>query len=118
VPDVDWVGTVLARIQISAADSGKSLAAHVGDELVVSLPENPTTGYRWQLDSPGSFFAVENDDFALPRHAGSGAAGMRLLTLRVTAAGRTSLHLALRRDWENDKLPIQDFSASVDIQSR
>ncbi len=118
MPDINQVGTALARIQISAADSGKTLVVHVSDELVVSLPENPTTGYRWQLDSPGSFFAVENDDFVLPRHAGIGAAGTRLLTLRATAAGRASLHLALRRDWENDKLPIQDFSASVDIQSR
>ena len=82
---------------------------HVGDELVVSLPENPTTGYRWQLDSPGSFLAVEDDAFALPGRAGIGAAGTRLLTLRVTAAGRASLHLALRRDWEKDKPPIQDF---------
>jgi inhibitor of cysteine peptidase len=118
VPDTDWVGTALACIQISAAESGKSFAVRVGDELVVSLPENPTTGYRWQLDSPGSLFVVENDDFALPQHAGIGAAGTRLLTLRATAAGRASLHLVLRRDWENDNLSIQDFSASVDIQSR
>lgn len=108
----------MARMQISAADSGKSLAADVGDELVVSLPENPTTGYRWQVDSLGSSLVLERDDFALPRAAAIGAEGTRLLTFRATTPGHARLQLALRRDWEKKKPPMQDFSLSVDVQPR
>jgi inhibitor of cysteine peptidase len=107
----------MARVEISATDHGKSLVLHAGDELVVTLPENPTTGYRWELDSLGSGpLVVETDAFAGPAPIAAGAAGVRSLTLRATAAGRARLHLVLRRAWEQNK-PLQDFSVSADVLS-
>jgi len=39
-------------IELTAADSGSARPAKVGDDIVVSLEANPTTGYSWQL-APG-----------------------------------------------------------------
>ncbi len=39
----------MTTILLTEADSGRSIAARVGDEIVVELPENPTTGYRWEV---------------------------------------------------------------------
>jgi inhibitor of cysteine peptidase len=109
----------VARLQISSVDHGRSVALHVGDELVVRLPENPTTGYRWQLDSSGSgFLALRNDEFELPADVAMGASGTRILTFQATSPGVGHLHLELRREWEQGQPPIQDFPISVLIDSQ
>lgn len=113
---VERTGAVLARVQISSVENGKTVAADVGDRLVVSLPENPTTGYRWQVDSSGSFLVLENDDFQLQQGAAMGASGTRSLTFHAIAPGRASLHLAARREWEKDKPPLQYFCVSIDVR--
>ncbi|MGE5204696.1 MAG: protease inhibitor I42 family protein [Chlamydiota bacterium] len=108
----------MSRIQISSADNGKSLAVRVGDELAISLPENPTTGYRWQVDSSGSSLILEKDDFALPGKVQMGSGGTRLLTFRAAAAGHASLQLGSRRPWEEDKPALQSFSLSIQVEPR
>ena len=106
----------MSRTQISSADNGKSLALQAGDELAVSLPENPTTGYRWQVDSSGPSLILEKDDFALPGEVQMGSAGTRLFTFRAAAAGHASLQLGLRRSWEQDKPALQTFSLSIQVE--
>lgn len=104
------------RIQISATDHGKSIAAHLGDELVLSLPENPTTGYRWQLNPPGKSLVLESDRFELQEKAMTGAAGIRQFSFCVSAAGQARLRLALIREWETDKPPLENFSLLIEVQ--
>lgn len=106
----------MAQMRITAADNEKSLFAHVGDELIVSLPEIPTTGYRWQLDSSEQFLILDKDDFVLPVGAGIGAGGTRVLTFHAIATGQGRLQLALRREWEKDQPSTQNFWLSVDIR--
>lgn len=107
---------VLPPIHLSDADNGRSISLSLSAELIVALPENPTTGYRWRVDSPSGPLALVADDFAVDRAAGAGAAGVRTFTFRAAAAGRASLRLSLCREWEHERPPLQRFSASVDIQ--
>src|SRR5262249_59602225 len=54
-------------ITVSASQSGTSVALAAGQDLVVRLPSNPTTGFRWiyvepkeavlRVDGPSSFEA-------------------------------------------------------------
>ena len=37
-------------LKLTQADDNKSFSLHKGDELVIHLEENPTTGYRWEID--------------------------------------------------------------------
>ena len=36
-------------IQLSEVDNGKTIACSKGDQLVITLPANPTTGFTWQV---------------------------------------------------------------------
>jgi len=40
----------MATITLTRAEHGKSVEAQVGDRIIVSLDENPTTGFRWAID--------------------------------------------------------------------
>jgi predicted secreted protein len=35
---------------LSKADDGRTVATRTGDEIVVRLAENATTGYRWEVE--------------------------------------------------------------------
>jgi len=70
-------------VTLTEADSGRSLAVAPGTQVVLRLPENPTTGYRWQVP-PG--VTVASDEFlAVGADAGAGAGGERVLTLVALA---------------------------------
>ena len=86
-------------MELTEADAGREHAAAVGEQLVVRLPENPTTGYRWQLDAPAEV-AVEDDGFEPGGSGAPGAAGTRTFRLRATAPGTHHLAATQRRSWE------------------
>jgi Zn-dependent peptidase ImmA (M78 family)/predicted secreted protein len=104
---------------LSQSDSGAAITPKVDDNLYLSLPEIPSTGYTWQIpdldvstqvdvDGNQRWLLLEEDSFEandveLPILANLtyGAGGSRRLTLRVLRAGRYTLSLVRRRPWED-----------------
>lgn len=87
-------------MELTDADAGAERTVGVGQELVVRLPENRTTGYRWHLDLPEEGMELADDSYEPPDPGRPGAAGTRTLRVRATRAGAHRLAAALRRSWE------------------
>ena len=104
----------MADIPLTAAQNGGHVRASVGDVLVIRLTENPTTGFRWQIDDVGGL-VVQADDYAAYSSA-IGAAGERTVRLAVVRAGVTEIRLSLRRGWEASAPRLSFFAISVDVQ--
>src|SRR5450756_527596 len=49
----------------TAADDGATVAASVGEQFTVSLEENPTTGYEWDMKA-GPGLTLVGDEFVGP----------------------------------------------------
>jgi inhibitor of cysteine peptidase len=103
----------MALIVLSRAHAGTTHPASVGDTVTIQLPENPTTGYRWQVIASGSLTPC-GDDFA--PSAAVGAEGMRTLRFTVTAAGMHQLRLAQAREWESATTPQDQLIISIKAQ--
>jgi predicted secreted protein len=86
-------------VELTEADAGGEHALGVGEEVVLRLPENRTTGYRWQLAVPEGI-AVTDDGYEPPASAAPGAGGTRRFRLRPTVAGTHRVTAGLRRSWE------------------
>lgn len=73
-----------------------------GEQVVIRLPENPTTGYRWQFTQSGAGELAVVDDRFVPDGAegAPGAGGQRLLRLQARRPGATKLEAVLRRQWD------------------
>ena len=73
-----------------------------GDEVVIRLPENPTTGYRWQVthSGAGELALVEERFVPGSANAGMGAGGDRILRYQARKAGEVRIEAVLRREWE------------------
>jgi inhibitor of cysteine peptidase len=94
-------------------DDGASIALAAGDSLQIRLAENPTTGYRWQLEAwEQTVLVVTRDEFVPPGPARHGTGGEHLWEFVARAAGRASLRLTYRRVWSSAP-PTRSFSLSL-----
>ncbi|HYD81338.1 MAG TPA: protease inhibitor I42 family protein [Paucimonas sp.] len=93
--------------------SGRSVELAQGESLVVRLKENPTTGYRWTVESADGL-TLEGDGGGA---AGApGTAGLHEFRFRALQAGRHELRMKHWREWEGDKSAIGRFVVQVTVK--
>jgi inhibitor of cysteine peptidase len=103
----------MADVTLGADDNGRTVHVHVGDHILVILPENPTTGFRWEVATPNSG-VLEAQDPAGTEGVSDRAGGGRDVSIAHTAraSGEGSIALALRRPWES-AAAAQQFAVRV-----
>jgi len=77
---------------------GKTVPLHREGDVLLSLPENPTTGYRWAFATDG--LDIAGDTFTGQAEGSTGAGGTRTVRLVATRIGEASLSATLQRSWE------------------
>ncbi len=109
-----------APVTVSNAQSGTNVELAPGQTLLVRLPSNPATGYRWvyvepkdavlKVDGPSTYEAAQS--------AGStvGAGGTEIWKLAPLKAGRQQLRFEYRRPWEQDVAPSQVATYAVTVK--
>ena len=104
----------MARIELSETDSGTTVEAGAGDEIVLDLDETATSGHRWAVvECSGPLEGPILDEFR-PGNDGIGAAGRRVLVFRASDPGRGRITLARRQEWEPDQ-PSGGFTVEIRI---
>jgi inhibitor of cysteine peptidase len=99
---------------LTPADSGSVLNVTSGDAFDVRLPENPTTGYRWTVDSTDeTVLRLDASPFESGGEAGVGGGGTRVLRFSVIGAGSATLRLKLWREWEGDGSILDRFAVTI-----
>ena len=111
-------GHSMETILLKKENTGKIVAAHVGDMVVIDLAENPTTGYRWTIgDYDRQVVQLQAADYEPPPPDGPlGAGGRRIFRFRMTGKGRTSVELRLLRDWETEKSAVERFETAIVVK--
>jgi predicted secreted protein len=89
----------MGEVRVSAQDSDVHVS--LGDEVVVQLPENATTGYLWSVQRVDAGLEVTGNEYEAPGSPLPGAGGKRVVRLRPTAAGEGLVQLVLKRPWES-----------------
>jgi Zn-dependent peptidase ImmA (M78 family)/predicted secreted protein len=122
-----------ANVWLPAVEELQELNMAIGDEVVISVPENRTTGYRWTVppksqeannEQGSAEIELVADDFELrtTQAAGSaaepraGGGGHRRMIFRANAAGHMVLPLALRRSFQADSPPADLITVSGKVQ--
>ncbi len=114
------VSSAAPHVAIGMADNGKTVTAKKGEEIVLSLPANPTTGFDWTLTLVDKTLGQPTIDFASsttdPNIAGAG--GVRTFTWSGTSAldlrGTHVVELAYKRSWETTP-PARTFKVTIKI---
>jgi inhibitor of cysteine peptidase len=99
---------------LNRQDSGKSVAVHPGDTISISLPENPSTGYRWVLDPRDeSVVAPVGSHFVHGAAGAPGEGGQRVWTFSAAQEGVARLSFTLRRAWEAEASAADSFEVTI-----
>jgi inhibitor of cysteine peptidase len=104
---------------VDAHHRGTSIDAELDETILVRLDETPTTGYRWALDQIDEHvLAAQGSEFQLPANPAIGAAGQRTFAFKAINRGVGRIALALRRKWEHQGTPADQFEVSVRVGER
>lgn len=89
-----------------------------GQTLTLSLPSNPTTGFRWQLfdAAPSVLTALGPEVYRTPEEAGMvGSGGLSTWRFQAAQAGQGRLLLQYQRPWEQGVAPALTYDCPVHV---
>jgi inhibitor of cysteine peptidase len=97
----------MSELRITTSDKDKIFNARLEDKIVISLEENPTTGYEWEIDKiDDELFEHIGSEFSVIPEKDSekkiGAGGLRVMKFRTKKTGDGHIQLKQWRRWERD----------------
>lgn len=95
-------------------DLGRTVEVEAQSILNIRLSENPTTGYRSEVENTGGLELV-GDNFEKAGIA-IGAGGVRIFQFRALNAGSHRLSIKKWRDWEGESSIIERFYATIVVK--
>ena len=97
--------------------NGSKIELDVGEEFKVSLPENPSTGFRWNpLSSGDPVCRLLDNSFDLDGNI-PGNAGSHSWRFQAVKEGSAKIEFAYGRSWEHDKPPARTFTLGVNVRT-
>jgi inhibitor of cysteine peptidase len=91
----------------------------VGQNMTLTLPSNPTTGYRWLLQNPAPDIlrSLGPEVYSSPEEAGIvGSAGLSSWRFQAKAAGEGHLILVYQQPWAPEVRPVQTFDCVIRVK--
>src|SRR5689334_8385591 len=88
----------MTELQLGRGDDGRTVAVAPGQIVVVSLPEDATTGYAWDLECHGPLELID-DEWLPPHPEAMGGMGMRTARFRVVGRGPARISARHWREW-------------------
>jgi inhibitor of cysteine peptidase len=93
------------------------LQLHQGQTLVLSLPSDPTSGYRWQLldAAPTVLLSLGPEVYSNPEDSGDlvGSDGESTWRFQVAKAGDAQLALRYQQAWDAGGAPAKTFECAL-----
>ena len=105
-------------ITLDEHSDGKEIELPRGEELEIVLPANPTTGFRWRLETGAEpACKAAGDSYDAPEPAVPGRGGTQRWRFLAENAGRGTISLVLRRSWMTTGPAERSFHVDVRVPS-
>lgn len=101
-------------LELDESFDGREIELPVGGELEVVLKENPTTGFRWAVESMAEPACARADDNFERAQTARGSGGIHRWRLKAKQKGEGKISLRYRRSWET-KAPARTFIVTVRV---
>lgn len=95
------------------------LTLNTHQQLILSLPSNPTTGFRWEVrDDAGNVLqSLGPEVYSNPENSNLvGAAGISTWRFTAREPGEGRLLLTYQQPWEPDVPPAQTFDCELRVK--
>lgn len=87
-----------------------------GEELLIALPSNPTTGYSWAATiSNTAVVRGEGSSYLAPGSTRMGAGGTQILAFESGRAGTATITVTYGRPWEKNVKAAKAMTFAVSV---
>ncbi|MBF8721341.1 MULTISPECIES: protease inhibitor I42 family protein [Pseudomonas] len=108
-----------AKTVVLDAESECPQQLQVGQNLTLTLPSNPSTGYRWLVQNPAPevLQSMGPEVYNTPEEAGIvGSAGTSTWRFLAKASGEGHLILVYQQPWAPEVRPVQTFDCAIQVR--
>ncbi|MBI5608117.1 MAG: protease inhibitor I42 family protein [Deltaproteobacteria bacterium] len=116
---IDIKAAASKAVKLDDTDNGTVAVAKAGQDIVVTLSSNATTGYAWKVTSTDKTFGYPTDKYVAPTSGAVGAGGQQVLTWKTSGplpmAGTHKVTLQYLKS--GSSTPAKTFAFSVKIQN-
>ena len=109
-----------SSVTLEQKQQGKCpLSLQLGQQFILRLPSNPTTGFRWLIrDSAANVLqSLGPEVYSNPEDAGLvGSAGRSTWRFQAKQPGEGRLLLTYQRPWEVGVVPAQSFDCTIRVK--
>lgn len=109
------VNTVPILVSEKEADASE-IEVNLGEEFVIVLDRNATTGYQWAVENYDNKFITFIESKYEPSGDATGAGGKSVWTFKANNQGKTIISMKYSRPWEKDVEPIKKQKFNVNIK--
>jgi inhibitor of cysteine peptidase len=107
------------EVNIDASYNGSEITLAVGNQLIVTLESNETTGYTWNLSAISDTNVIKKvrNQYIIPTPSDPplvGQGGISIWTFEALAAGTTTISMQELRSWEVE--PVNTFVITVIVE--
>jgi inhibitor of cysteine peptidase len=82
----------------------------------LQLPENPSTGYRWELKPfNDETLKLQGDTYQAPTTIAMGVGGTRIFEFIAQSSGIVHLCLQLKKPWNSENDAMKMFEVTVQV---
>jgi inhibitor of cysteine peptidase len=105
------------QANLTEEDNGTTINLKAGDEIVLNLKGNITTGYSWSVQELDEQYLQQQGEEEYKSDSNLiGAGGTSTFTFKAMQAGQTTLRLIYSRPFEKDTPPEKIFEIKVVIR--
>ncbi|MEB2282584.1 protease inhibitor I42 family protein [Lysinibacillus xylanilyticus] len=99
---------------LTEQNSGCTININIGGIFFIQLKENPTTGYRWMVETINGVKQIEDQFILLENAVGGG--GVRKLQFCALNIGTYELHIKKWQEWNGEGSVIQRFQIKIIVE--
>jgi predicted secreted protein len=117
----EWFTMMRARdgLELDAGDNGGHFEVSEGDDVVLRLAANPTTGYDWKVTSTDRTFGYPTTTFTRDSSGAIGSGGMDTFTWKTSGVlsqvGTHNVKMEYRRSWDTTSPAANFYEFTVDV---
>ena len=94
----------------------REVEIHIGEVFEITLPENPTTGFRWSFEANGKpFCSVLDDHFEPTTQNLPGQGRHHHWHFKAAQVGSGNVTLVSRRSWQQTGMSARRFTLRVHV---
>lgn len=106
-----------SALLVTSADNTSTFSADKGQEVMVSLKSNPTTGYSWQLARQPEIVSQNKPRKYIAHRADVvGGDGLDIFYFKVNQTGQELIKFEYKRPWEKIQTPADFFEFTLTVK--